>query len=182
MDTWAKAFAGTKNIYEGMAGSISSRLADVRKEGIKSSLKGLHDEAHRLETIAVVRGITFIDDSRATNVNASWYAMETMSRPVVWIAGGQDRGNDYRMLVECAADKVKALICLGKDNRHMMQFFRHHIEVIMEAEHMEDAVRTAYMAGAPGDVVLLSPACPSFDRFDHYKDRGMQFRQAVIQL
>ncbi len=182
MDTLAKALKGKGNIYGSMAENITSRLPDVRKEGIKECLGGFLHEEHRLEEVDMVRGITFINDSKATNVNAAWFALESMNRPVIWIAGGQDKGNDYRALAEVVSLKVKALVCLGADNRRLTDFFEDRVQAVFEAETMEEAVRTAYMAGAPNDIVLLSPACASFDRFNDYADRGSLFKKAVYDL
>ena len=182
MDTLEKALVGRQNIYSNMAGGIASRLYDVRKEGIKECLSGFQNEAHRLEHVSEVRGILFINDSRATNVNATWFALETMNRPVIWIAGGQDHGNDYTSLLPLIQQKVKILICLGADNTNIRSYFREDPEIIMDAGNMKEAVWAAYQYGIPGDTILLSPACASFDLFDNYADRGNQFKQMVYDL
>ncbi len=171
-----------KNVYSSMAEGISTRLYDVRKTFIRDSFNGFKNNAHRLEEIAAVRGITFINDSKATNVNASWYALESMTRPVIWIAGGQANGNDFSILKELAKQKVKALICLGADNERIINCFKDVIDVIIEATDTQTAVLAAYEVGSPGDMVLLSPGCASFDRFENYVDRGEQFKRAVFDL
>jgi len=129
-----------------------------------------------------VYGISFINDSKATNVNSTWYALESMNKPVVWIAGGVDKGNDYSQLEGMVKAKVKTLVCLGKDNAKLKEAFGSYVENIIEVDNMRDAVYQAYKAGAKGDAVLLSPACASFDLFDDYEDRGRQFKEAVRNL
>lgn len=171
-----------KNIYSSMAEGIISRQYDIRKEAIRNSLNGFSNSAHRLEEVATIRGITFINDSRATNVNASWYALESMNRPVIWIAGGLENGNDYSMLQNTARQKVKAMICIGVNNIIITQSLKKLIQIILESHNMISAVNIAYSIGSPGDVVLLSPACASFDRFENYADRGDQFKKAVFDL
>ncbi len=182
MDTLEKALVERQNIYRNMAGGIASRLFDVRKKGIKECLSGFQNEAHRLELVTTVRGIRFINDSRATNVNATWFALETMNSPVVWIAGGQDNGNDYSTLSGLVEQKVRLIICLGTDNTNIRRYFSRFTGTIVEVNNMKDAVFAAYQHGIPGDTVLLSPACASFDLFNNYADRGKQFMQAVYDL
>lgn len=171
-----------KNVYSNMAEGITMRLYDVRKTVIRDSFNGFQNISHRLEEVSTVRGITFINDSKATNVNACWYALESMNRPVIWIAGGQENGNDYSILKELARQKVKALICMGVSNQRIIHCLRDEVNVIMEVNSARMAVQAAYQAGSPGDIVLLSPGCASFDRFDNYADRGDQFKQAVFDL
>ena len=137
---------------------------------------------HRLEHVVKVHGMIFINDSKATNVNSAWYALESLHTQVVWIAGGTDKGNDYESLVPLVKEKVKALICLGKDNRKLHAAFDGVIPVIIETSNMRDAVKKAYQEGINGDTVLLSPACASFDLFENYEDRGRQFKEAVRDL
>ncbi len=182
MNTLEQALKSRENIYSSMAETIASRLYDVRKEGIKDSLSGFQNIAHRLEEVATVRGICFINDSKATNVNATWYALESMHRSVIWIAGGQDNGNNYEALKGVVKDKVKTLICLGADNSNISSYFRDKVDLILETADMADAVQAAYSLGQPGDTVLLSPACASFDLFDNYADRGKRFREAIFGL
>lgn len=171
-----------KNVYSSMAEGISTRLYDVRKEVIRDSFNGFQNIAHRLEEVSAVRGITFINDSKATSLNASWYALESMNRPVIWIAGGQANGNDWSILKELVKQKVKALICLGVDNERIISCFKDVVDVIIEVSDVRTAVQAAYEAGSPGDNVLLSPGCASFDRFENYADRGEQFKKAVFDL
>ena len=171
-----------KNIYDSMAAGIARRLIDVRKAAIRDSFNGFQNLSHRLEEVSTVRGVTFINDSKATNVNASWYALESMNRPVIWIAGGQANGNNWSILKELVKQKVKALICLGVDNQRIINCFKDVVDVIIEVPDAQTAVQAAYEAGSPGDNVLLSPGCASFDRFENYADRGEQFKKAVFDL
>jgi UDP-N-acetylmuramoylalanine--D-glutamate ligase len=182
MNTLEQTLIESQNIYSNMARSVASRLYDVRKKGIKDSLDGFQNISHRLEEVATVRGVTFINDSKATNVNASWYALETMNRPVIWIAGGQENGNDYSILREIVRQKVKTLICIGASNESIINCLHQDIGIIAEAPDMQTAVKAAYSIGQPGDVVLLSPACASFDRFDNYAERGEHFKKTVYDL
>ena len=182
MNTLEKALIRRENIYSNMAETIASRLYDVRKKGIKDSLTSFYNQAHRLEEVATVRGIGFINDSKATNVNATWYALESMHRPVIWIAGGQDNDNNYEVLKDLGDMKVKALICLGSDNSNIMGFFRDKVDPIMETADMKEAVHAAYLMGQPGDIVLFSPANPSFDLFENYAERGERFKEAIFSL
>jgi UDP-N-acetylmuramoylalanine--D-glutamate ligase len=137
---------------------------------------------HRLEPVVKVHGIEFINDSKATNVNSTWYALESMNKNVIWIAGGVDKGNDYESLYGLVASKVKALVCLGKDNAKLKKSFEGKIEEIVEVDNMREAVRKAYHLGTDGDTVLLSPACASFDLFENFEERGRQFKKAVREL
>ncbi len=182
MNTLEKTLKESRNIYSGMAKTISSRLYDVRKEGIKNSLNGFQNQAHRLEEVSHVRGIQFINDSKATNVNAAWFALESQEKPVIWIAGGRDSGNDYSDLMPLVREKAKAIICLAQDCSNLKRQMKHAQLPIFETDKMSDAVNLAYANGKPGDVVLLSPACPSFDLFENYADRGKQYRTAVMDL
>ncbi len=176
------ALQGRHNIYNSMASAIAARLAEVRKMRIKESLADFQNVEHRLEFVATVHGIDFINDSKATNVNSTWYALESMNKPVIWIAGGKDKGNDYTMLIELVKQKVKAIVCLGVDNTKLKLVFGNIIQTIVEASSAEEAVQAAYQLGQKGDVVLLSPACASFDLFENYEDRGNQFKKAVKNL
>jgi UDP-N-acetylmuramoylalanine--D-glutamate ligase len=174
--------AGRHNVYNTMAASITARLLDIRKEIIKQSLADFENIEHRLEHVAMVRGIEFINDSKATNINSAWYALESLNKPIIWIVGGLDKGNDYQQLADLAKSKVKAIVCLGKDNSRVIDAFNGMVDQIVETHSAEDAVNTAYKLGNPGDVVLLSPACASFDLFENFEDRGWQFKKAVYDL
>jgi UDP-N-acetylmuramoylalanine--D-glutamate ligase len=176
------ALQGKHNLFNSMAAGVSARLFDLRKELVRESLIDFDNIEHRLEFVTKVHGITFINDSKATNVNSTWYALESIDKPIIWIAGGVDKGNDYSELFELVQDRVKAIICLGKDNKKLLNAFSDKVESMVEVTSAEEAVRTAYDLGFSGDVVLLSPACASFDLFDNYEDRGHQFKQAVRRL
>jgi len=182
MDIEKLALQGRANAYNTMAGGIAARLIEVRKESIKNCLYDFQGIPHRLEKVATVRGITFINDSKATNVNSAWYALESMTKPVIWIMGGQDKGNDYSSLISLVKDKVKAIICLGVDNSKIIDTFSPHISNIIETMTADDATLSSFYLGEPGDVVLLSPACASFDLFESYEDRGDRFKRAVQDL
>ncbi len=173
---------GKHNLYNTMAAGIAARLVDIRKEIIKQSLTEFENIEHRLEHVAVVRGIEFINDSKATNVNSTWYALESVKKPVVWIVGGIDKGNDYTPLFELVKTRVKAIVCLGRDNSRIVKAFEGAVPQIVETNSVAEAVKTAYYLGSPGDVVLLSPACASFDLFENFEDRGRQFKQQVYDL
>jgi len=176
------ALQGKHNLYNSMASGIAGRVLDLKKEIIRESLSDFQNIEHRLEEVGKVHGITFVNDSKATNVNSTWYALESFQHPVVWIVGGVDKGNDYEMLAELVTDKVKAIVCLGKDNKKIHEAFEDIIEDIVDTESAQDAVNMAYQLSQKGDTVLLSPACASFDLFDNYEDRGHQFKSAVKGL
>lgn len=176
------ALKGNHNLYNTMASGIAGRILDLRKELIRESLSDFQNVEHRLETVATVHGIEFINDSKATNINSTWYALESLTKPAIWIVGGVDKGNDYDELKALVQDKVKAIICLGKDNSKIISSFENDIQIIEEALSAEEAVRKSYEIGKKGDVVLLSPACASFDLFENYEDRGHQFKKAVRAL
>lgn len=176
------ALQGKHNIYNSMAAAVSAKLVEIRKETIRESLSDFHNIAHRLEIVGNVHGIEFINDSKATNVNSTWYALESMVNPVILILGGVDKGNDYSMLNSLIKEKVKAIICLGTDNNKIIKAFSGIVGNILEARSAKEAVDQAYRMGKKGDTVLLSPACASFDLFEDYEDRGNQFRQAVRSL
>ncbi|QKG79218.1 UDP-N-acetylmuramoyl-L-alanine--D-glutamate ligase [Tenuifilum thalassicum] len=173
---------GKHNVYNSMAAGIAGHVLNIRKDVIRESLSDFQGVEHRLERVLTVRGVTYINDSKATNVNSAWYALESMTTPVVWIAGGVDKGNDYSELMELVKTKVKALICLGTDNSKLHAAFDGVVPVVVDALSAEEAVQQAYKLSAPGDTVLLSPACASFDLFDNYEDRGRKFKQAVRAL
>jgi len=165
-----------------MAGGIAARVLEIRKEIIRESLSDFQNVEHRLEFVARVHGIEFINDSKATNVNSTWYALESMSKPVVWIVGGVDKGNDYELLNPLVNQKVKAIICLGKDNSKIIEAFTGKVENIVEAKSAMEAVGLSYQFATKGEIVLLSPACASFDLFDDFEDRGNKFKSAVKAL
>lgn len=173
---------GKHNLYNSMAAGIVASVLNIRKKFIRESLTSFKGVEHRLERVLSIRAIEFINDSKATNVNSTWYALECMDRPVVWIAGGVDKGNDYEELMPIARKKVKALICLGVDNEKLKKSFAGVVPVIKECTSMDAAVKMAYELGNKHDVVLLSPACASFDLFDSYIDRGEQFKNCVREL
>jgi UDP-N-acetylmuramoylalanine--D-glutamate ligase len=176
------ALQGKHNVYNSMAASIAARLVDVRKENVRESLSDFVNVEHRLEVVATIMGVEYINDSKATNVNSVWYALESMTKPVVLIMGGVDKGNDYTQLYDLVKDKVKALVCLGVDNSKLIGNFNTAVETIVEAKTMMEAVAYSSKLAKKGDVVLLSPACASFDLFQNYEDRGMQFKGAVRSL
>jgi len=176
------ALSGKHNRYNSMAAGITGNVLNIRKDLIRESLMDFQGVEHRLEKVLKVHGIHFINDSKATNVNSTWYALESMTTPVVWIAGGIDKGNDYSELHNLVEDKVNTLVCLGKDNEKLHKAFGKRVENIIEAESMEEAVNKAYYMAGNGDTVLLSPACASFDLFENYEDRGWQFKEAVRKL
>jgi UDP-N-acetylmuramoylalanine--D-glutamate ligase len=176
------ALQGRHNLYNSMAAGIASRLVDIRKESIRQSLSDFQNVDHRLEFVARIHGVEFINDSKATNVNSTWFALESISSPIIWIAGGVDKGNDYSRIYDMVKQKVKALICLGVDNSKLIENFKDKVDSLYETNSAEQAVLVAYTLGKPGDVVLLSPACASFDLFENYEDRGDQFKKAIKSL
>jgi UDP-N-acetylmuramoylalanine--D-glutamate ligase len=176
------ALKGRHNIYNSMAAAIAGKVLDIRKDVIRESLADFQGVEHRLEPVITVCGVNFINDSKATNVNSTWYALECMETDVIWIVGGIDKGNDYLELFQVVKKKVKAIVCLGKDNKKIVEAFRDKVPTIVETSSMEEAVRSSYYLAAKGDTVLLSPACASFDLFSNYEDRGRQFKQAVRNL
>ena len=176
------ALAGKHNVYNSMAASLTARIIDIRKEIIRESLEDFENAEHRLEFVASINGVEFINDSKATNVNSTWYALESMQKPTVLILGGQDKGNNYEELFDLIKEKVKAIVCLGVDNKKIIKAFKGAVENIVEASSAGEAVAMSYKLAAKGDVVLLSPACASFDMFKNYEDRGVQFKSAVRSL
>jgi UDP-N-acetylmuramoylalanine--D-glutamate ligase len=176
------ALKGRHNIFNSMAAAIAAKVMTIRKEIIRESLADFQGVEHRLEPVITVCGINFINDSKGTNVNSTWYALECMQTDVVWIAGGIDKGNDYSELFPVVEKKVKAIVCLGKDNRKIVEAFRDKVPTIVETSSMEEAVRSSYYLAKKGQTVLLSPACASFDLFTNYEDRGRQFKEAVRNL
>lgn len=176
------ALQGKHNTRNSMAAGVAAHLMEIRKESIKQSLSDFQNIAHRLEFVASIHGISFINDSKATNVNSTWYALEYMDKPTVWIVGGVDKGNNYDLLKSLVCDKVKAIVCLGLDNTNIHKAFDGLVETIVDTESASEAVGTAYYLAEKGDTVLLSPACASFDLFENYEDRGNQFKKAVNEL
>ncbi len=176
------ALQGKHNTYNSMAAGIEAHLLEIRKQTIKQSLSNFQNIAHRLEYVASVHGIVFINDSKATNVNATWYALGHYDKPIVWIAGGVDKGNNYDILKPLVKEKVKAIICLGLDNSKLHEAFEDSVDFMVDVESAEEAVQEAYYTAKKGDTVLLSPACSSFDLFANYEERGEMFKKAVRQL
>ncbi len=176
------ALQGKHNTYNSMAAAVAANVLKISKDTIRECLTNFQGVEHRLEPVISVHKIEFINDSKATNVNSSWYALESMKKPVVWIVGGIDKGNDYTLLLPMVKEKVKAIICLGVDNSKIHVAFDGKVKTIVDTHSMDDAVREAYRIGKSGDVVLLSPACASFDLFQNYEDRGRKFKQAVRNL
>jgi UDP-N-acetylmuramoylalanine--D-glutamate ligase len=176
------ALQGKHNAYNSMAAAISGMVLEIRNDRIRECLTDFQGVEHRLERFLKVHGIEFINDSKATNINSTWYALESMTHPVVWIAGGIDKGNDYSMLMNLVRDKVKAIICLGVDNSKIHKAFDGVVKNIVDTANMAEAVKSAYYLARNGDIVLLSPACASFDLFENYEDRGHQFKQEVRNL
>ena len=176
------ALKGRHNTYNSMAAAIAGKVINIRKEVIRESLADFQGVEHRLEPVITVCGIDFINDSKATNVNSTWYAIECMENNIVWIVGGVDKGNDYSELFPVVRKKVKAIVCMGKDNKKIIDAFKDKVDTIVETSSMEEAVRSSYYLAKKGETVLLSPACASFDLFKNYEDRGRQFKQAVRNL
>jgi UDP-N-acetylmuramoylalanine--D-glutamate ligase len=173
---------GRHNTYNSMAAGIAGNVLKIRNELIREALMDFQGVEHRLERVMKVHGISFINDSKATNVNSTWYALESVKGKAVWIAGGIDKGNDYSELYNLVENKVKAIVCLGKDNHRILEAFSERVESIVETSKMEDAVKAAYYLAQDGETVLLSPACASFDLFESFEDRGRQFKAAVRSL
>ena len=176
------ALKGKHNVQNSLASGITSRILEIRKESIRESLSDFVNVEHRLEFVAKVHGIEFINDSKATNINSTWFALESMENPTVWIVGGVDKGNDYVELLDLVKDKVKAIICLGKDNKKIKDTFTGVVENIVEANNAMEAVAYGYRLAKKDETVLLSPACASFDLFENYEERGNEFKKAVRAL
>jgi UDP-N-acetylmuramoylalanine--D-glutamate ligase len=182
MSIYDFALKGKHNQYNTMAASVAGATMDIRKEKIREAVETFENLEHRMEMVATVRGVDFINDSKATNVNSTWFALESMTRPTVLILGGIDKGNDYSLLEDVVKEKVKAIVCMGVDNSKIHAAFEGKISTIVDATSAEEAVDYAYRLATIGDVVLLSPACASFDLFKNYEDRGKQFKAAVRNL
>lgn len=182
LDTAASVLIGKHNQYNTAAAVLAARIAGVAPETIAAALATFQNANHRLQTVGEANGVRYINDSKATNVEAVWYALDGLQQPIIWIAGGVDKGNDYTTLQPLAKEKIKALVCLGVDNAKLVQAFRNIIPEILETQSVEEAVIQAKALAAPGDVVLLSPACASFDLFQNYEHRGRRFAEAVQNL
>jgi UDP-N-acetylmuramoylalanine--D-glutamate ligase len=165
-----------------MAAAVAANILGIRKEIIRDCLSDFRNAEHRLEFVATVHGVDYVNDSKATNVNSTWYALESFHKPLVLILGGIDKGNDYEMLKELVREKVKAIVCLGKDNKKIHRAFGDIVKNIVDTSSAEEAVSAAKQIAVQGEVVLLSPACASFDLFDNYEDRGRKFKNAVKAL
>jgi UDP-N-acetylmuramoylalanine--D-glutamate ligase len=176
------ALKGKHNTQNALAAGIAARLVEIRTDAVRESLQDFTNVEHRMEFVAKVNGIEFINDSKATNINAAWFALESMDKPTVWIVGGVDKGNDYSELYELVAEKVKAIVCLGIENEKIIEAFKDKVDNIVEAKSANEAVAFAYQLARKDQTVLLSPACASFDLFSSYEDRGQQFKQAVRML
>ncbi len=176
------ALRGMHNSYNSMAAAIAANVLNIKKEIIRESLMDFQNVEHRLEYVASVGGVEYINDSKATNVNSTWYALESMEKPIVWIVGGVDKGNDYAALLPMVKEKVKVIVCLGNDNTKIHSAFGKHVELMVNTGSAQEAVKVAQRFAVKGDVVLLSPACASFDLFANYEDRGWQFKAAVKNL
>ena len=175
------ALQGKHNMYNSMAAGLGSTLMNIRKETIRTKLASFDALEHRLESVLNISGVEYINDSKATNVNATYYALECQNKPVVWIVGGVDKGNDYNELMSLVQHKVKAIVALGADNSKIIEAFQGVVEIV-DTDSMEKAVRKASRLAEKGDVVLLSPCCASFDLFENYEDRGRQFKNAIRNL
>ncbi|GGD13704.1 UDP-N-acetylmuramoyl-L-alanine--D-glutamate ligase [Flavobacterium orientale] len=182
MDTKSIALEGKHNMKNAMAAASVAQLMRIRKQTIRESLSNFQGVEHRLEKVLKIQNVLYVNDSKATNVNATFFALDSMNTPTVWIVGGVDKGNDYSELMPLVREKVKAIICLGVDNKKIIDAFGNVVDVMVEVGSMNDAVRTALHLTEKGDTVLLSPACASFDLFENYEDRGRQFKQAVRNL
>ena len=182
MKTKTLALKGKHNTKNAMAAAMAASLLQVRKDTIRESLEDFEGAAHRLEPVLKISGVQYINDSKATNVNATYYALDSMQTPTVWIVGGVDKGNDYLDLMPLVREKVKAIVCLGVDNQKIVQTFHNVVDLIVETCGAEEATKVAYKIAEKGDNVLLSPACASFDLFDNYQDRGDKFKQEVSEL
>ncbi|HYM94016.1 MAG TPA: UDP-N-acetylmuramoyl-L-alanine--D-glutamate ligase [Chitinophagaceae bacterium] len=182
MSVFDFALKGKHNQYNTMAASLAAVTMDIRKDKIRDAVQNFQSLEHRMEYVSTVRGIEFINDSKATNVNSTWYALESMTKPTILILGGVDKGNDYSLIADLVKEKVRAIICLGKDNRKIHEVFGKYISPIVNTSSAPEAVHAAFHFASKGDVVLLSPACASFDLFKNYEDRGNQFKKAVKEL
>jgi UDP-N-acetylmuramoylalanine--D-glutamate ligase len=182
MSIYDFALKGIHNQYNTMAAGLAAATVGIRKEKIREAIQSFTTLEHRMEFVIAVRGVDFINDSKATNVNSTWYALESMTKPTVLILGGVDKGNDYSLLKDLVKEKVKAIVCMGVDNRKIHEAFQNDVPLMVNTSSAEEAVKAAFHFANKGDVVLLSPACASFDLFKNYEDRGKQFKEAVRDL
>ena len=182
MSIYDFALKGKHNAYNTMAASIAATTLGIRKEKIREAVSNFHSLEHRMEFVATVKGVDFINDSKATNVNSTWYALESMQKPTILILGGVDKGNDYELVADLVNEKVKAIVCMGTDNSKLIEFFKGKVDQIIEVDSAKKAVNASFKLAEKGDVVLLSPACASFDLFKNYEDRGQQFKESVKEL
>ena len=182
MSIYDFALKGIHNQYNTRAAGIASATVGIRKEKIREAIQSFEALEHRMEYVSTVRGVEFINDSKATNVNSTWYALESMEKPTILILGGVDKGNDYSLIRDLVKEKVKAIVCMGVDNRKIHDAFQHDVPLMVNTASAEEAVKAAFHFATKGDVVLLSPACASFDLFKNYEDRGRQFKEAVRDL
>ena len=182
MSIYDFALKGKHNAYNTMAASIAASTLGIRKEKIREAVSNFHSLEHRMEFVATVKGVDFINDSKATNVNSTWYALESMQKPTILILGGVDKGNDYALVADLVKDKVKAIVCMGTDNSKLIEYFKDKVAQIIEVDSAKKAVNASFKLAEKGDVVLLSPACASFDLFKNYEDRGHQFKESVKEL
>jgi len=182
MGTDALALEGKHNLKNTMAATTAAKLISIRKETIRRSIENFQGAEHRLEKVLKIHHVQYVNDSKATNVNATYYALDSMRTPTVWIVGGVDKGNDYKELMSLVREKVKAIICLGMDNSKIKDAFGNVVDLVVETYAMDEAVKVAYKIAERGDTVLLSPACASFDLFKNYEDRGNQFKAAIKKL
>ena len=182
MSIYDFALKGKHNNYNTMAACIAASTIGIRKEKIREAVKDFQSLEHRMEFIATVRGVEFINDSKATNVNSTWYALESMNKPTVLVLGGTDKGNDYTLIADLVKEKVKAIVCLGVDNKKIIAAFKDIVPTIIETNTAKQCVNACFKLAIKGDVVLMSPACASFDLFKNYEDRGKQFKEAVKEL
>ncbi len=182
MSIYDFALKGKHNAYNTMAASIAATTLGIRKEKIREAVSNFHSLEHRMEFVATVRGVDFINDSKATNVNSTWYALESMQKNTVLILGGVDKGNDYALIADLVKEKVKAIVCMGTDNKKIIEFFKDKVSTIVEVDTAKKAVNASFKLAEKGDLVLMSPACASFDLFKNYEDRGRQFKESVKEL
>jgi UDP-N-acetylmuramoylalanine--D-glutamate ligase len=182
MSIYDFALKGIHNQYNTLAAGLAAATIGIRKEKIREAVQSFAALEHRMEYVSTVRGVEFINDSKATNVNSTWYALESMQKPVILILGGIDKGNDYSLIRSLVREKVKAIVCMGLDNLRIHEAFKHDVGVIVNVGSAKEAVKSSFQLADKGDVVLLSPACASFDLFKNYEDRGKQFKEAVGDL
>jgi UDP-N-acetylmuramoylalanine--D-glutamate ligase len=182
MSIYDFALKGIHNQYNTMAAGIASATVGIRKQKIRDAIQSFEALEHRMEYVGTIRGVEFINDSKATNVNSTWYALESMEKPTILILGGVDKGNDYSLIRDLVKEKVKAIVCMGVDNRKIQEAFQNDVPLMVNTATAEEAVKAAFHFATKGDTVLLSPACASFDLFKNYEDRGRQFKEAVKDL